>query len=400
MARSKSSSARSGKAPVWVMALFFGVFTLFGILGTWFFLVRPMTLLWQSQSWDAKDCEVLSSQVQSHSSDDGTTYSVDIEYRYEVGGQTYTSDRFHFMGGSSSGYAGKAAVVEKHPPGAVVTCWVDPEDPNEAVLDRSFRWIYLVGLFPLLFLAVGLGGVFFWIASKRLPKTDSAFGPEGGFREMEFEASRKTPDIGPKVLEPPVSPLGKLIGMLFITLFWNGIVSVFVYQEYQAWRHGGGFAFGCGTLFLIPFVLIGLGLVCGVFYYLLALANPRPRLLLDPGSPRLGGSATLAWEIEGAVGRIRHLKLSLVGNEEARYRRGTDTHTDRHKFYEQVLYETEQSMQMRKGSISVSLPTDQMHSFEAPNNKVAWTLAIRGDIARWPDVIENFPLEIQPAAVE
>lgn len=375
---------------MWV--LFFGAFTLVGVLGTWFLLIQPLTLLWQARSWDARDCEVLSSEVERHDSDDGYTYSVHIEYEYEVGGRTHTSDRYHFMEGSSSGYEGKAEVVERHPPGTVVTCWVDSGDPSQAVLDRSFSWVYLIGLFPLLFLVVGVGGFYWWLGPKRSSKPFAPSGLEAGFREA--------PEIGPKVLEPSVGPVGKVFGMLFLALFWNGIVSIFVVIVIQAWRDGGGFETGCLTLFLVPFVLIGLLLIVGVFSSILALANPRPRLVLDPPKPRLGDSATLRWEMTGAVRRIRRLEIRIEGKEEAQYRRGTNTYTDHHTFYAKTVYETEQAMNMRQGSVSVTIPGDQMHSFEASNNKIEWTLGVRGDIARWPDVSEDFPLEIRPADVE
>ena len=60
--------------------------------------------------------------MRSHEGDDSTTYSVDIVYRYEVGGRTYRGNRYDFLGGSSSGYEAKQRVVDAHPVGATVTC--------------------------------------------------------------------------------------------------------------------------------------------------------------------------------------------------------------------------------------------------------------------------------------
>ena len=57
------------------------------------------------------DMMVVSSKVKSHDSDDGTTYSPYIAYRYEVSGEEFFGDQLSFMGGSSSGYAGKAEIV-------------------------------------------------------------------------------------------------------------------------------------------------------------------------------------------------------------------------------------------------------------------------------------------------
>ena len=39
-----------------------------------------------------------------------------------------------------------------------------------------------------------------------------------------------------------------------------------------------------------------------------------------------------------------------------------------------------------------------MHSFEAENNKILWNLAIHGDIEKWPDVRESFPITVVPGA--
>ena len=41
-----------------------------------------------------------------------------------------------------------------------------------------------------------------------------------------------------------------------------------------------------------------------------------------------------------------------------------------------------------------------MHSFGADNNKVVWELKVSGEIARWPDVDESFPITIRPLAME
>ncbi len=81
--------------------------------------------------------------------------------------------------------------------------------------------------------------------------------------------------------------MGKLIGMILIAAFWNGIVSVFLWQIVLSFRRGDPEWFLC--LFMTPFVLVGLGLMAGVVYFLLALANPRPQsdhLARGPASRR------------------------------------------------------------------------------------------------------------------
>jgi hypothetical protein len=37
-----------------------------------------------------------------------------------------------------------------------------------------------------------------------------------------------------------------------------------------------------------------------------------------------------------------------------------------------------------------------MHTFTAPSNKIIWSLKIKGEIMGWPDVQEEFPIEVTP----
>lgn len=143
-----------------VSAVFFGVFLLAGGLFFYFFFVRMFLKVQDARHWPATPCVIVSNEVRSHSgSKGGTTYSVDILYQYEVDGRKHQSNRYDFMGGSSSGYAVKAAIVRRFPPGATATCYVNPRDPNDAVLERRFTPVMLVGLFPLVFFFVGAGGL-------------------------------------------------------------------------------------------------------------------------------------------------------------------------------------------------------------------------------------------------
>lgn len=389
---------------------FFAVFLLAGLGFSAFFAV-PAWHVVQARSWTPVPCEILASRVETHPGKDNDTYSIEVRYRYEVGGRSYTSDRYTFLGGSSSGFEGKKRVVDRLPAGARTTCWVDPEDPSQAVLERGFTLAYLFGLLPLVFVAVGLGGMVFGLAGLRNKRRGAAAGkadwlpePNGvgpatgapagssGFREV-VEAA---PTRDPLVLEPSAGPVGKLVGITFIALFWNGIVSVFLYQVWQSWKQGS--PDGCLTIFLVPFVLIGLALIVGVPYQFLALFNPRPHLTLTPGGLTLGQGAKLAWRFSGRAGRIRHLTITLEGREEAVYRRGTDTVTAKETFATLTVAEVSGAMEIATGSARIELPADTMHSFQASHNRILWTLKVRGDIRSWPDVSEDLKVIVAPPA--
>ena len=90
---------------------------------------------------------------------------------------------------------------------------------------------------------------------------------------------------------------------LFVCLFWNGIVSVFVSGAVESWRAGHP-EWGL-NIFMIPFVGIGLGLVGAVLYWFVALFDPRPHLIATPGAVALGGALQVQWNFTGRAGILR-----------------------------------------------------------------------------------------------
>lgn len=377
-------------------ALFCGVFLLVGLGGTvalgWNFID-----LVQSGSWIKTPCTVESSRVLTHDSSDGDTYSVDILYRYSFANQTHHSSRYSFMGGSSSGYKGKAAVVKKYPPGSNTFCYVDPHNPSKAVLHRGWTWEMLIILVPLLFTAIGAGGIYFALkpksAGKALPEDPRNRFAAAADSSSSFSAAPSS--NGPLVLKPKASAFAKMCGMLLVALFWNGIISIFLYEAAESWQTGSPDWFL--TIFMIPFVVIGLGMIFGVFYFMLCIGNPVAKIALNPSAVPLGGKLRLGWGFEGKTHRIRNLRITLEAREEATYRRGTRSYTDKSTFYRQDLIDLSDPRQIAQGLAEAEIPSDLMHSLASGNNKIVWILTLHGSIPRWPDVSEEFELTVLPA---
>jgi hypothetical protein len=292
------------------------------------------------------------------------------------------------MGGSSSGYRGKAEIVNRHPPGTRAVCYVNPKDPTEAVLERGFTNALWFGLIPLVFVLVGAGGVIFSLRSARrarleaptsrwLPTTSAPLS-----RGKSWTPSSAATAGGPVVLRPSVSPALKLIGVVCFAALWNGIVSVFVFQALKGWQQGRLDWFL--TIFLIPFVLIGVVLIGAAGYFLLSLFNPRPVLTVRQ------------WRLTGRAAAVEDLRILLEGREEATYRRGTNTVTDKSVFATIELAKASALDQKRAGQCRVTLPAGTMHTFASDNNKIVWALRVKGTIRWWPDVNEEFPLVILP----
>jgi hypothetical protein len=364
---SEKAKTRSGR---W----FFLIFLLAGLGFGIPFIFIPIYKIIDARGWNAVDATVQSSRVQSHHSSDGTTYSVDILYEYEVSGVKYRSSRYDFMSGSSSGYKGKAEIVRRYPEGKTVTCYVNPGNPTEAVLNRDFGWWILFGLIPGVFILVGFFG---FIGSK--PKSPAPL------RAAEEIA-------GSHELKPTAPPWAKFAGMCVVMLVWNGVVSLFLYKAVE-----GAKTEWFILIFMIPFALVGLLLVAGTLHAFLGLFNPRVTLVIEPGTPRLGERLTIRWRTQGRASALSRLKIELAGREEATYRRGTRSTTDREVFHTLPVADVNDLVSVREGERSFELPQDLMHSFEAPNNKIVWVFKVHGEIARWPDVDDEYKVQIRPA---
>jgi hypothetical protein len=200
-------------------------------------------------------------------------------------------------------------------------------------------------------------------------------------------------------LRPKQTPLGKFFGLLFVAALWNGITGVFVWHLVETFRQGNperGLA-----LFLSIFVLIGLGFLLAVPYTFLALWNPRPHLTLSRGLLHLGDTVVLEWRFTGRPGRMERLRITLEGREEATYTtrrsRSSSTSTAREVFHTVEILDTTDPIAIPAGSVRLAIPADTMHSFAATHNRVVWTLEVKGEIRRWPDVDEPFEVAVLPA---
>jgi hypothetical protein len=388
----ESISQRARKPSGLGTAVELGVGLLFTAVGgalTVFLLVVPMARLTSALGWIEVPARVVASTVRSWSTDDGTATRADVLYEYTVAGRTWRSNRLGFFPMSASGAESSRATVDRYPVGATVACFVDPDHAGRSVLDRRFRPVYLIGLIPLLFLLAGVAVSGHALRRRRAQRPS----PEGA---PSTTADTVGSGDGSLELEPPAGPLVKVVGMVIIAAFWNGIVSIFVWQAAAAFNRGHPDWFL--TVFLIPFVLVGLALVGGVGYTSLAAFNPRPKLVIRPGSPRLGDRLQVDWRLVGAAGRIERLTLTFEGYEQATYRRGTDTHTDREVFAALPVVELPPGGFAARGTAQVEIPSDTMHSFASSNNAVVWAVHVHGDIPRWPDVDETFTIEVRPLA--
>ncbi len=102
---------------------------------------------------------VAASRLDVSSDSDGTSYGIAVRYEYAVGGETYSGDRFAFGEVKTPERDYWQGVVDRHPPGAAVTVYYDPERPGESVLHLEIHgslWLKLLFMQPFVLTGAGL----------------------------------------------------------------------------------------------------------------------------------------------------------------------------------------------------------------------------------------------------
>ena len=386
----KPISEKRNANPTGCLVIFGLIFLLAGLGSFYAAVLRPISQVNAAKSWTPITATITSSQIASSSDSDGTTYRVAIEYSFPFNGRAYFGNQYSFAPGSSSNYSSKQAIVAGLPVGAQTTIYANPANPHESVINRGATSDLWLGMFTLIFVVAGLGIILLGLFSGRNAK--------GSYSKAQTWQPQKVPVIsaapvanlsGPVTLKPRTSKATAFIVMLIFGLFWNGIVFFFLAQTI---RKPGGIEVFLG-LFMIPFVLVGIAMIGATIHQFLALFGPKVELTVSQAQVPLGGAIKVNWKLNGKQ-NVTKLQIYLEGREEATYRRGTDTYTDKNTFC--VLDVTDAMSQPQGGEGMVQIPAGTMHSFEASNNKILWQLVVKGEIPIWPNIKEEYPLVVLP----
>lgn len=164
--------------------LLFGLFFLAPGLFMGGLYFRGFQQWWAARSWEETPCRIESAELKVSRGDDSTSYRVIASYRYEYQGMAHHGDKVGFSSSSDNvgdfqkrAYRELASYVEEQPAKAEAAqpsarafrCYVNPANPDQAVLYRELRWEMqaFMAIFALTFPAVGAGVAAFGLASMR-----------------------------------------------------------------------------------------------------------------------------------------------------------------------------------------------------------------------------------------
>ena len=148
------------------MSAFFFVFFAMG-LGFTVFIVYAAYQAVETRGWDKTDCHVLSSVVTEKRGED--PYRFEVEYAYTHGGRGAERRSSTYTRGyaGSSDYSDASRLVGRYSAGSKAKCFVNPKNPSEAVLDHGSLMMLPFIVIPLIFVAVGAGGIYFTLRGKK-----------------------------------------------------------------------------------------------------------------------------------------------------------------------------------------------------------------------------------------
>jgi hypothetical protein len=398
-------------------ALFFSVFLLMGVAG---FTIMLMTIVWPelhaNRHFSETKCKVVSRTISEQRSEDKMSYRPDVAVEFEVTGKEYAATTYDVARAYLSSREKAQEVLDQFEEGKEYPCWYDPLNPENVVLVRGYSgWTYLLLLIPVSFVAIGGGGLIYTLwhwgtsAERRaslaqraanIDLLNDATAEQGSFPLIPSDVDWRSSPGTKLAYRLPIgsAPGWQLFALFAVCLVWNGITSVFVVVAIRS--HLQGKPEWLLTVFITPFVLIGIGIIYALVRQILITTGVGPtRVEISQHPLRPGDECELYLSQEGRL-TMNSLEVLLVCDEQATYRQGTDTRTDHRRVFKQSVYrregfEIDQAVPFEH-QWSIRVPEGVMHSFKSTHNEVKWKLLVKGDVAGWPDFEREYPVIVFP----
>lgn len=377
----KVNVPKSGKSGGVFLTLFSIPFAGVGV-GMAIATIWTLVVYFDQQSWDTAEATIKSAKLESHSGDDSTTYSVNATYDYVYKGKAYKDatkvSQYSGSDNISTFHQDLNKRIQKHLASKEpYTCFVNPDDPNDVVLNRDLRPLKLVffGIFVVVFGGAGFG-IMFWgiksiFGSKKINKLQNAFPGQPWFqKEVWREGIIKSSSKG-----------GLIFSIIFAT-FWNAIAIpvpiIILTKEVEK---------GQPMIYLVLlFPLVGVLLVLWAIYAIIKWKKFGESYFRMDNVPGLIGGK-LSGKICTTVNIIPedgfHIKLKCIN----RYETGSGKNRSTR---ENILWESEQVIarellyqDLTRSEIPVLFaipfsekPTDESNS----RNEIIWKIEVKASV--------------------
>lgn len=296
----KSKKTTAGR---WILFAFGLLFFLVGI-GVGYSTIGTMTIkYYSSKAWQPVPANISSLKLKE-SRGDSTTYKVEATYSYYYNGDR-KSNNVAFSDTSDnvgSFWQELHKKLKQDQANGRVQAWVNPNNPDEAILDRTFRWAQVAFGSIFIFMFGGFGSGAMWLSMKPVKPTQ--------------EKRQEARTIGIRSKEKSAFWILFLFGSPFFLIglftFFLALPDIINKGEYAA-------------LFSLIFVFVGAGIMG--FAYInqrrYKLIGPTP-LFLDPLPGFIGGQVGGKFDV---AFRSQNTPVKIVLTCKKRVKRGKNTST-------------------------------------------------------------------------
>ena len=285
-----SSHSFKGRLLAFVFGLIFGSG---GLAVFWSLSLDPVLKNLEAEHWHQAEGTVISSSL-STDDEGGMTFS--ILYTYQIQGNEHQCDVYNPTD-TSRNFATESLkkAIADYPAGKTVTVWVNPEDYEDAVLDRSIQPIAWMGfIFSIPFLTVGIVGLswaffagYVHKKSQHLRELAALQADKAGasyIAERLRDFSKDSEKTNETILFLDGDDRAAGLGSLALCFFVNGIVLVFVFVMVLMFSSGNIMAIIL-FFFLLPFEWIGIGIFLATIRKLTGPRSPDYVILAHPTEP-------------------------------------------------------------------------------------------------------------------
>lgn len=385
-----------------------GATSLAGVLGT-------LTIAeWRANhEFVETTCTVVDKRVDQVVSEGRTHYRPEVTFRYQANGQEIETTGFDAAGVYFTDEEASRAALEKFATGSQYPCWYDPQDTKVAVVERGYSWYaWVIPLLPAALVAIGVGGLIYLFLT---------WGKSSEHRSLLEQSNRDRFDGGgstrPRFPNVPDEadaadsrgttlhyrlPNVPVISSFFLTalaLAWNAATAWFVIRAIIAFFAGRTDDYVYSPL-LLPFVAAGGYLAYLAGRELLSSVGLEPTVVEISDHPLRPGEEYELYVSQAGRLTFKRLTVSLVCDEEATYRQGTNSHTHMQRVVETELFRREAFAIEHREPLAerfrFQVPPGAMHSFQADHNGVKWKLCVTGDLQKWPNFEREFALIVHP----
>lgn len=206
------------------LSLFGLPFLIAGVALVWFYFAGYAEWL-KARTWVEVPCWIETAELEVNRGSDSTTYRAVATYRYDYEGRTYQGSKVAFGSGSDNigtfqqdAHRELSSFLPGNGEPRPFRCFVNPSQPAESVVYRTFRWEMrsFLAIFVLVFPPVGVALVVGGLMSGRGAKKQAALRAKHPDEPWRWKKAWLGPEI------PEVSVGWRKI--LYIYTIWSGLV--------------------------------------------------------------------------------------------------------------------------------------------------------------------------------